>query len=49
MRKLFFLLLISYQVAAQTPKKISEYTPVSSLAGTEETIVNQGGQTPTSS
>jgi hypothetical protein len=45
MRKLLLLLLISYQVAAQTPKKISEYTPVSSLAGTEETIVNQGGVT----
>ena len=40
-----FLLLLSYQVVGQTPKKISEYAAASSLVGTEETIVNQGGVT----
>lgn len=43
MKRVLFLLLIGYQVAAQTPKKISEYPAATSLTGTEETIIVQGG------
>ncbi len=43
MRKLILLSLISYQVAAQAPKKISDYPAAVTINGTEETLLNQGG------